>query len=95
MRRSFTHLTYSPKGEAVTSPSEPYMTAEQIEVAANYHPRDVASLSHLNFSAGIAPFLRGPYGSMYVTQPWTIRQYAGFSNATFIVEKIFYFSACI
>jgi methylmalonyl-CoA mutase len=81
MRRSFTHLTYSPKGESVTSPSEPYMTAEQIEVAANYHPQDVASLSHLNFSAGIAPFLRGPYGSMYVKNPWTIRQYAGFSTA--------------
>lgn len=81
MRRSFTHLTYSPKGEAVTASSEPYITAEQIEIAANYHPKDVSQLNHLNFSAGIAPFLRGPYGSMYVKNPWTIRQYAGFSTA--------------
>jgi methylmalonyl-CoA mutase len=81
MRRSFTHLTYSPKGEAVTATSEPYITAEQIEIAANYHPKDVSQLNHLNFSAGISPFLRGPYGSMYVKNPWTIRQYAGFSTA--------------
>ena len=38
-------------------------------------------LSHLEFSAGITPFLRGPYSTMYVRRPWTIRQYAGFSSA--------------
>jgi methylmalonyl-CoA mutase len=56
-------------------------TMEQIPVKPLYTPDDLAELEHLRFTAGIAPFLRGPYATMYVTQPWTVRQYAGFSTA--------------
>ena len=56
-------------------------TMEQISVRPYYTAEDLASLEHLHFTAGIPPFLRGPYATMYVTQPWTVRQYAGFSTA--------------
>ena len=59
----------------------PWMTPEGIGVAPVYGPDDVAGLDFLDTYPGIAPFLRGPYPTMYVTQPWTIRQYAGFSTA--------------
>lgn len=45
------------------------------------HPDMLTGASHVNFAAGIPPFLRGPYSTMYVQKPWTIRQYAGFSTA--------------
>lgn len=54
---------------------------EGITIKASYGPKDTADLEHLNFVAGIPPFLRGPYSSMYAVRPWTIRQYAGFSTA--------------
>ena len=57
------------------------MTAEQIPVKGSYTEKDLEGLEHLNYAAGIAPFLRGPYSTMYVMRPWTIRQYAGFSTA--------------
>lgn len=56
-------------------------TAEGIEVKQSYVARDIEPLKHLNFGAGIAPYLRGPYATMFVQRPWTIRQYAGFSTA--------------
>ncbi len=56
-------------------------TAETITIKSNYSENDISGLEHLNFSAGTAPFLRGPYSTMYVQRPWTIRQYAGFSTA--------------
>jgi len=56
-------------------------TAETIAVHSKYSEKDIESLEHLNFAAGNAPFLRGPYSTMYVQRPWTIRQYAGFSTA--------------
>jgi len=56
-------------------------TAEDISIKSSYSKKDVANLKHLNFVAGIAPNLRGPYSTMYVRRPWTIRQYAGFSTA--------------
>ncbi len=56
-------------------------TNEQIDVKAIYSKEDMAGLEHLGFTAGIAPFLRGPYATMYVQKPWTVRQYAGFSTA--------------
>ena len=56
-------------------------TAETIAVQSKYSKKDIESLEHLNFAAGNAPFLRGPYCTMYVQRPWTIRQYAGFSTA--------------
>lgn len=58
-----------------------YDTAEDIQVKSVYGPEDLSSLKHLNFAAGIPPYLRGPYPTMYVQRPWTIRQYAGFSTA--------------
>ena len=59
----------------------PWKTAEQIEVKRRYTSEDIEGLEHLGFGAGLAPNLRGPYSSMYVSRPWTIRQYAGFSTA--------------
>ena len=59
-----------------------WQTLEQIPVKPVYGPADLAGVGHLDYTAGIAPFLRGPYATMYVQKPWTIRQYAGFSTAT-------------
>ena len=58
-----------------------FTTAEGIEVNPTYSKEDIADLKHLGFGAGFAPNLRGPYATMYVRRPWTIRQYAGFSTA--------------
>jgi methylmalonyl-CoA mutase len=60
---------------------EPWLTPEGIPVKPVYRPEDVAGLDFLDTYPGIAPYLRGPYPTMYVTQPWTVRQYAGFSTA--------------
>ncbi|MCD6019768.1 MAG: mcmA [Bacteroidetes bacterium] len=57
------------------------MTAEQIKLNTSYSIADTKDFEHLNFGAGTPPFLRGPYSSMYVQNPWTVRQYAGFSTA--------------
>jgi methylmalonyl-CoA mutase len=65
---------------AATS-SAPWLTPEGIAVNGAYEAADVAGLDGLDTYPGLAPFLRGPYPTMYVTQPWTIRQYAGFSSA--------------
>jgi methylmalonyl-CoA mutase len=54
---------------------------EKIPVKPIFRPEDIEGLTHLSYAAGLPPFLRGPYSSMFVTQPWTIRQYAGFSTA--------------
>jgi hypothetical protein len=56
-------------------------TMEQIDVKPLYTRDDIKDLQHLGYVAGVPPFLRGPYPAMYVTQPWTVRQYAGFSTA--------------
>ena len=58
-----------------------WMSPEQIEIRENYSSKDIKDTEHIGFISGIAPNLRGPYASMYVTRPWTIRQYAGFSTA--------------
>lgn len=58
-----------------------WKTLENIQVKPLYTPSDLNDMEHLGFVSGIAPFLRGPYPAMYVNQPWTIRQYAGFSTA--------------
>ncbi|MBQ8702759.1 MAG: methylmalonyl-CoA mutase [Bacteroidales bacterium] len=58
-----------------------WRTPEQIDVKPAYGRKDLEGMEHLNYAAGIAPFLRGPYSTMYVMRPWTIRQYAGFSTA--------------
>ena len=56
-------------------------TLEQIQVKPLYGPEDSESLEHVKYTSGIPPFLRGPYTTMYVNKPWTVRQYAGFSTA--------------
>ncbi|MBT8325453.1 MAG: methylmalonyl-CoA mutase [Winogradskyella sp.] len=67
--------------EASKASSANYLTAEAINLKQTYSAKDIADLGHINFVAGIAPNLRGPYSTMYVRRPWTIRQYAGFSTA--------------
>jgi len=58
-----------------------WTTAERIVVKPSYAQADLAGMDHLEYAAGIPPYLRGPYATMYVMQPWTVRQYAGFSTA--------------
>jgi methylmalonyl-CoA mutase len=67
------------QGQSAAAP--PWLTPEGIAVKPAYSPADVAGLDFLDTFPGIAPYLRGPYPTMYVTQPWTVRQYAGFSTA--------------
>src|SRR5688572_22298634 len=81
MKRSFDHLSYKAKGSHTADDEPGFETAERIVLKKNYGPRDLANIGHLGYAAGIAPFIRGPYASMYVKSPWTIRQYAGFSTA--------------
>ena len=70
------------RGTAASAPdAEPWLTPEGIAVKPFYTAEDLEGLDHLNTWPGIPPFLRGPYPTMYVTKPWTIRQYAGFSTA--------------
>lgn len=58
-----------------------WLTPEQIPVKSVYTKEDLEGMEHLGYAAGVAPYLRGPYSTMYVMRPWTIRQYAGFSTA--------------
>jgi len=58
-----------------------WTTPEGIDIAGTYGPADLENVDHLNGLPGIAPYLRGPYPTMYAARPWTIRQYAGFSTA--------------
>ena len=87
MRAKFSELKYEGAGQKSCCASkgcgqvEPWLTAEQIPVKGTYTAEDLEGMEHLNYAAGIAPFLRGPYSTMYVMRPWTIRQYAGFSTA--------------
>jgi methylmalonyl-CoA mutase len=67
--------------ESEAGNEESWLTTEQIAVKPVYSERDLRPLEHLHYAAGIQPFLRGPYSTMYVMKPWTIRQYAGFSTA--------------
>jgi len=60
---------------------EIWNTPEQIPLKSVFTEKDLENMEHLNYAAGVPPYLRGPYSTMYVMQPWTIRQYAGFSTA--------------
>ena len=60
---------------------ENWETPEKIAVKNVYTRDDLDNMEHLNYAAGLAPYLRGPYSAMYAMRPWTIRQYAGFSTA--------------
>ena len=84
-RKDLQHIELNNANDNVSSRSqsrEPnFLTAEGIELKSNYSKTDIENLEHIGFGAGFAPNLRGPYATMYVRRPWTIRQYAGFSTA--------------
>lgn len=90
MRPDFSNIDYksAPEGEKKNTKDEKrphneaeWLTSEQIPVKPVYTKSDLSGMEHLNYAAGLPPFLRGPYSTMYVNKPWTIRQYAGFSTA--------------
>jgi methylmalonyl-CoA mutase len=76
-----THSASTHGGSAGTTASPTWSTAEQLDIRSVYGPGDLADVDHLEYAAGIPPYLRGPYSTMYNFRPWTIRQYAGFSTA--------------
>ncbi len=69
------------KSCSAANAGEAWLAPERIEVKPLYTAKDLEGMEHLNYAAGLPPFLRGPYSTMYVNKPWTIRQYAGFSTA--------------
>lgn len=84
MKPDFTNINpafNAAKDRTVDIPQELWRTNEQLNVKPIYSKKDLEALEHLHYISGIPPFLRGPYPSMYVQRPWTIRQYAGFSTA--------------
>ncbi|NDP26657.1 MAG: methylmalonyl-CoA mutase [Flavobacterium sp.] len=90
MRKNLQHIklknssesdAFNLKSEIYNLKSPTFLTAEGIELKPSYSEKDIENLEHLDFGAGFAPNLRGPYTTMYVRRPWTIRQYAGFSTA--------------
>ena len=88
MRKDLTHIKLNIRSEKLDVDSqdqqpitENFFTAEGIELKKTYSEKDIEDLEFLEFGAGFAPNLRGPYATMYVRRPWTIRQYAGFSTA--------------
>ncbi|KLT67841.1 methylmalonyl-CoA mutase [Flavobacterium sp. ABG] len=84
IRKDLTHIKLDFKSEKPTveqQPASSFLTAEGIELKQTYSEKDLENLEFLDFGAGFAPNLRGPYATMYVRRPWTIRQYAGFSTA--------------
>ena len=84
MRPNFKDIKYTGKASGCCDNSTDkslWTTPEQINVKSIYTADDLVGMEHLNYAAGVAPFLRGPYSTMYVQKPWTIRQYAGFSTA--------------
>lgn len=84
MRPDFQHIPFTDKN-SVSGPvpvvDSLWETPEGIPIKSVFLPEDLQYLKHLDFAAGLPPFLRGPYASMYTVRPWTIRQYAGFSTA--------------
>jgi methylmalonyl-CoA mutase len=82
MRPDFSKIDFKPTPVAAQPrQSEEWLSPEHIAIKDHYTPEDLQGLEHLNYAAGLPPYLRGPYSTMYVMQPWTIRQYAGFSTA--------------
>ena len=84
MRKNIQHITLTNSKSQNTntnSEEQTFHTAENIDLKKIYSKDDIQGLEHLNFGAGFAPNLRGPYATMYVRRPWTVRQYAGFSTA--------------
>lgn len=82
-RKNLQHITLDHSAKAVSTENaqSSFKMAEDIDIKSSYSKEDVHGLKQLDFVAGFAPNLRGPYSTMYVRRPWTIRQYAGFSTA--------------
>ena len=83
MRPDFSSIQWKPTQESKQSaaPGSEWPSPEQITIKGLYQAKDLDNAEHLRFAAGLPPYLRGPYSSMYLSRPWTIRQYAGFSTA--------------
>ena len=81
MRKDIQDLDLIQKDKQTVSNQTVFETAEGIALKSNYTKTDLDNLVHLDFAAGFPPYSRGPYATMYVQKPWTIRQYAGFSTA--------------
>ncbi|MFA6334228.1 MAG: methylmalonyl-CoA mutase [Bacteroidales bacterium] len=81
MRPEFSEIKYTGGAAATAQEQSTWMTPEQIALKGVYNASDLEGLEHLNYAAGLPPYLRGPYSTMYVNKPWTVRQYAGFSTA--------------
>ena len=87
MKPDFSKITYNdikdskPVLKPKSDKQKSWISAEKIKVKPVYSVDDLRDVKHLNYASGIAPFLRGPYSTMYVMRPWTVRQYAGFSTA--------------
>src|ERR1035438_10029249 len=83
MKPDFSKIDYQPKpgAAAPVTPGDDWTTVERIAVKPWYTASDLYAMEHLEYAAGVAPYLGGPYSTMYAMQPWTIRQYAGFSTA--------------
>lgn len=84
MKPDFKNITLQTNERADSVPeksAQPISTQEGIKLKSSYKKEDLSESEHLHFGAGSAPYLRGPYASMYLDRPWTIRQYAGFSTA--------------
>jgi methylmalonyl-CoA mutase len=80
-RKTFSKIAYQNLGARELEIKKVYTAPEKIDVKNRYTKEDLDKLEHIGFTAGLPPFLRGPYTTMYVMRPWTIRQYAGFSTA--------------
>ncbi|MBC8019598.1 MAG: methylmalonyl-CoA mutase, partial [Methyloceanibacter sp.] len=79
---SFVEVSFDqPNGAPVRATAEAWQTPEGIAVNQAYGPKDIAGLDFLDGLPGVPPYLRGPYPTMYVQRPWTVRQYSGFSTA--------------
>ncbi len=81
MRKDIQHIQLPSQNPQITNNQSVFETAEGVQVKATYTQNDLDGLEQIGFAAGFAPNLRGPYATMYVRRPWTIRQYAGFSTA--------------
>ncbi|RXG15340.1 heterodimeric methylmalonyl-CoA mutase large subunit precursor [Leeuwenhoekiella aestuarii] len=80
-RKNLQHLSLKKSTNKKSVDTSVASTAEEILIKKEYSEADLEEVEHLDFAAGIPPYLRGPYSTMYVRKPWTIRQYAGFSTA--------------
>ena len=81
MRKDIQHIQLPDQNPTLADNQGVFETAEGVQVKETYTQNDIEGLEQIGFAAGFAPNLRGPYATMYVRRPWTIRQYAGFSTA--------------